>query len=220
MKLKAIGKCIDTLPIANLLSQEERLADTVTFEVDRYHNGMDLAEFTFMIRGVTESGGETESALTVQVQEELLLLSWTVNDRFTAEGGKLALDLYAYRDAAGADAAAEPPECILRYQLPSVEVRRLPESDSILETHSYTDFLLEVKATANDAIAAMEAIKAEFEAAAADFTAQAQQYDEQIAALNNTVNTHDTAIKQMANRIQQNEQDILALQEQLAANAE
>ncbi len=214
MKLKAIGKCIDTLPIANLLSQEEHLADTITFEVDRYHNGMDLAEFTFMIRGVTESGGETESALTVQVQGEVLLLSWTVNDRFTAEGGTLALDLYAYHDAD--DPAAEPPACILRYQLPPVEVRSLPESDSILETHSYTDFLLEVKSTANDAIAAMEAIKAEFEAAAADFTAQAQQYDERIAALNNTVNTHDTAIKQMANRILQNEQDILALQEQLA----
>lgn len=220
MILKAIGKCIDTMPIANLLSQEERLADTITFEVDRYHNGMDLADFTFILRGVTESGGETQTTLVTEVQEDVLRLRWDINDKFTVEAGTLALDLFAYSYDEGADAANEPPTCILRYQLPPVQVRGLPESDSILETHSYTDFLLEVKAAANDAIAAMEAIKAEFEAAAAAFTAQAAQYDEKIAELTTTVNTHDTAIKLMANRIQKNEDDIAALQEQIAANAQ
>ena len=73
MVLKAIGKYIDTLPINDLLSQEEVLADSVVFEVGRFYNGYDLAEFTFFMRGVTESRGETQTELTMEVQDEVLI---------------------------------------------------------------------------------------------------------------------------------------------------
>ena len=61
--LKAIGKFIDTLPLRTLFSQEERCADTIVIETDRYYNGYDLAGYTFLMRGVTPSGGETEQML-------------------------------------------------------------------------------------------------------------------------------------------------------------
>ena len=51
MVLKAIGKYIDTLPIHDLLRQEEQLADDVTIEIDRFYGRHDLAEFRFFMRG-------------------------------------------------------------------------------------------------------------------------------------------------------------------------
>ena len=96
--LKAIGKFIDTLPLRTLFSQEERCADTIVIETDRYYNGYDLAAYTFLMRGVTPSGGETEQMLEKTVLEDTIRLSWTVAPPFTCEAGTLALDLAAYLD--------------------------------------------------------------------------------------------------------------------------
>lgn len=172
MVLKAIGKWIDTLPIRDLLSQEEAMADAVTFEIDRFHDGEDLAEFAFWMRGVTESGGETESPLTMEVLENIIRLQWLVNGIFTVEAGTLALDLYGCRYAEEDNPAEDPPDCIIRFQLPAIHVRGLPESESILERHSYTDFLLEVKGEVNDGIAMIEAETAAFEEKIPDYDAQ------------------------------------------------
>ncbi len=176
MVLKAIGKFIDTLPIADLLSQEEVLADTVVFEVDRWYNGMDLAEFTFHMRGVTESGGETLAELAKEVDTEVIRLHWNVGLDFTTEAGNLALDLFAC-DAVEAE---DPPSHVIRYQLPYVRVRGLPESESILETHSYTDFLMQVKETANDAIAIIEKMVKEFEDELVDYEAHVVQLERKV----------------------------------------
>ncbi len=172
MVLKAIGKWIDTLPIRDLLSQEEAMADAVTFEIDRFHDGKDLAEFAFWMRGVTESGGETESPLAMEMLETVIRLHWLVNGHFTVEAGTLSLDLYGCRYAENADPAEDPPDSIIRFQLPAIYVRGLPESDSILERHSYTDFLLEVKAAVNDGIDMIEAETAAFEEKIPDYDAQ------------------------------------------------
>lgn len=152
--LKAIGKYIDTLPLMRLFSQEERYADTVTIEVDRYHDGYDLSHFRFMMRGITESGGETESILLIKVAEEnVLRIEWNVSPEFTAEGGMLSLDMFAYRYDDGTDATTEPPDVLVRYQLPPILVRPLPDSDHKIDSGSYTVFLLEVRRTAEEGIA-------------------------------------------------------------------
>lgn len=202
MVLKAIGKFIDTLPIKELFSQEEHLADTVTFEVDRFHNGQDLAEFAFFIRGVTESGGETQTALDQETDAETLRLHWHVNDKFTAEAGTLALDLYGCCYAQDADPLTDPPACIIRYQLPAVQVHGLPESGSILESHSYTDFLLEVKAAANDAVAMLEKIIAEFEAQLPDYDAQIGQLQAAIKVNGNKLTDHENRIDTLEARME------------------
>ncbi len=163
MILKAIGKCIDTLPIADLLSQEETMADTIVFEVERFHDGLDLAEFDFCLRGVTQTGGEVMVEPAKEITELTIRLHWTVGQGFTAEAGTLRLDLFACAYADHADPVQDAPTHIIRYQLAPVQVRPLPESDTILETHSYTDFLMQVKQTANDAIAAIETMVRDFE---------------------------------------------------------
>ncbi len=151
--LKAMGKFIDTLPLRNLFSQEERYADTVEIEVDRFYNDYDLAHFRFMMRGVTESGGETETRVRlVQSTGTTLKLAWDVEPEFTAEAGALSLDLFAYKYEDGTDPQTDPPDYLVRYQLPPVTVRGLPDNDHHLDSNSYTAFLLEVRATAENAI--------------------------------------------------------------------
>lgn len=209
MVLKAIGKCIDTLPIHDLLSQEESFADTVIFEVDRFHNGWDLSKFGFYLRGVTESGGETESPLTMEIDAQVLRLHWNVTPAFTTEAGTLALDLYGCIYTADADPQTDAPSCTIRYQLPAVQVRGLPESDSILESHSYTDFLMQVKTTANDAIAIITGIVEEMEA-------KLPEYDARFEAMQTTLNTHDTVLKQIIATMQEHTERILALEEKVS----
>ena len=160
--LKAIGKFIDTLPMRDLLSQEERYADTIVIETDRYYNGYDLSEASFLMRGVTPSGGETEQMLNKYVYGDKLRLTWTVAPPFTSEAGTLRLDLAAYQYAEGADPASDPPAVLIRYQLPPVEVRPLPDSDHTLDTQSYTVFLLQVRAEAEADIAEMEHVRDSF----------------------------------------------------------
>ena len=115
--LKANGKYIDTMPVQQLFSQEEARADTIAIEVDRYYGAHDLAEFLFIMRGITPSGGETEAVLTKEIGEEVIRLSWEVGPKFTEEAGTLALDLFAYRYEEEADPEEDPPDYLLRYQL-------------------------------------------------------------------------------------------------------
>ena len=150
--LKANGKYIDTMPVQQLFSQEEARADTIVIEVDRYYGAHDLAEFLFIMRGITPSGGETEAALAKDVREDVIRLSWEVGPKFTEEAGALALDLFAYRYEEEADPEEDPPDYLLRYQLPPVQVRSLPDGSHVLDEQSYTAFLLEVRATAEQAL--------------------------------------------------------------------
>lgn len=146
--LKAIGKNIDTMPIQRLLSQEEARTDTVTIEVDRFHGTHDLSEFSFMMRGITESGGEAEAFLHKTVEKNVIRLEWEIGPAFTKEAGTLSLDLLAYRYAEEAEPGEDAPDYLLRYQLPAIEIRALPDGSHVLDEQSYTAFLLQVRETA------------------------------------------------------------------------
>ena len=201
MMLKAIGKYIDTTPIADLLSQDETRTDTIVFEVDRFHDGLDLSEFSFMIRGITESGGETQSALRVETEDTVLHLYWTVDALFTTEAGRLALDLFGYYYQNEVPDLTQPPDRILRYQLPDVTVRGLPDSDAKLESRSYTAFLLEVRAAADAAIEEINALVADFEAREAD----------QFAVIDTSLAMHTTQIASLSAATEQQTMEIGAL---------
>lgn len=126
--LKAIGKYIDTLPLKGLLSQEESRVDFVIIEVDRFYDEMDLADFTFVMRGVTESGAETEVVLQKRELSKVIRLVWEIGRLFTAEAGKLSLDLVAYcYQNPETDRTQNAPDYVLRYQLPPIEIRGLPD---------------------------------------------------------------------------------------------
>ena len=133
MLLKANGKLIDTLPMKHLLSVGEASADIIVFQVDRYYNAKDLYDFTFVMRGVTESGTEASAVLVKRLSEdeEYINLIWNISGAFTAEAGQLFLDLRAYQYTnPETDVTQNPPDCLLRYQLPAVEVREIPESQN------------------------------------------------------------------------------------------
>ena len=183
--LKAIGKCIDTLPISRLFSQGEHLADTVIIEVDRFHDGEDLSGWTFLMRGVTTSGGETETILEKTAEEQTIRLTWKVDKSFTTEAGTLELDLIAYRSV------AETPAQILRYQLPPVQVIGQPGNEETLDTKSYTEFLIEVRETAENAIAEITEVVNGYKSELSGL------YEDRIAALESAVQQLQTAVAAM-----------------------
>lgn len=149
--LKANGKFIDTLPIKHLLSLNEAKADTVIIQVDRYHDTHDLYDFVFVMRSVTESGAETQAELTklLSNDEEHIFLIWNIDSLFTAEAGKLFLDLTAYQySSQETDVVENPPDYLMRYQLPAVEIRDIPEgTGEASDDESYTAFWTEIRET-------------------------------------------------------------------------
>ncbi len=131
--LKANGKFIDTLPLKNLFSLNEHCADMITIEVDSSYKNLNLSNFTFVMRAVTPSGAEIETTLLKIAPDDdsILWLVWEVSREFTNEAGTLFLDLYAYKyDDPTADPTETPPDYLLRYQLPPIEIREIPQTSA------------------------------------------------------------------------------------------
>lgn len=146
MVLKAMGKYIDTAPIGNLLSQEEAEVDVIWIEVDRYYDNTDLSEFAFVMRGAAESGSTTQQSLTKITEETVIRLQWRINGLFTANSGKLRLDLFGHKGGQ-----------IIRYQLPPVEIRQVPPPGEEIRSSELTALLTEIQAAADDAKRVIEA---------------------------------------------------------------
>jgi len=161
--LKANGKFIDTLPLRHLLSLEEAGMDTVVIQVDRYHDARDLYQFTFVMRGVTESGKESQSTLVKRLDdsEKYINLTWNISSLFTSEAGTLFLDLTAYQYAdPETDPAQNPPDYLLHYQLPAVEIRNIPKGTSqATDAESYTAFWTQVLETLTQHSAQIQALQ-------------------------------------------------------------
>ena len=131
--LKANGKFIDTLPLKNLFSLDEHCADMITIEVDSSYKNLSLSNFTFVMRAVTPSGTEVKTILPKIAPDDdhYLWLVWEVSRAFTSEAGTLFLDLFAYKyHDPTADPDETPPDYLLRYQLPPIEIRDIPQASS------------------------------------------------------------------------------------------
>ncbi|MBE6875251.1 MAG: hypothetical protein E7496_00730 [Ruminococcus sp.] len=161
--LKAIGKFIDTLPLAHLLSLEEAQSDTVAIEVDRFYDVYDLHNFQFIMRAVTASGAETQTELPQELSADgnYVHLTWNISSLFTTEAGTLFLDLVAYcYDGTGANPETDPPDQIIRYQLPPVEIRDIPKGVSeATDEDSYTAFWTQVRTLLNTHTQQIEALQ-------------------------------------------------------------
>lgn len=152
MILKAIGKCIDTSPIAVLLSQEESNLDVVMLEVDRFHDGTDLASFHFIMRGCTSSGGRMQQSLPKEVGEEVIRLEWRIDGIFTAQAGELRLDLFACEQT-------DAPMQIIRYQLPPIQVREVPPPGEDVQRSELVQILCRIQEAADKAVERIESIQ-------------------------------------------------------------
>ncbi len=117
MELIAKGKNIPTYPIGSFFIQGESYADTIYIVIDRFYNGWDLSECSFVIKGETESGEIVTSVLLFETLEDKLRLEWTVTGLFTQISGKLMLEITASMVKNGM------LRCVVRYDMPPVNIK-------------------------------------------------------------------------------------------------
>ena len=122
MQIIAKGKNIDTHLLKNLLIQGEKNSETVIFLVDRFHNGVDLNNCTFMIKGVTEGDAEAEQALTKVAHDEKISVIWNISENFTTESGRLILEMRAIL----IDEETETETLVLKYDMADINVKPSP----------------------------------------------------------------------------------------------
>ncbi|MBR2282797.1 MAG: hypothetical protein IJ874_00030 [Ruminococcus sp.] len=125
MKVKADGKNIATYAFGNLFIQGEKLADTIAISIDRYHDGTDLSECSFCIRGQTENGYEVQQTLIPVIGEDTITLSWCVSDSFTLNSGRLMLELRASRTDEN-----DNDTLVLKYNMQPVSVKPTPSGSN------------------------------------------------------------------------------------------
>ena len=113
MIIHAQGKNIPTYTFCDLLIQGESAADTVTFVLDRFYDGIDMSDCDFCMRGQNEDGYEIEQTITPISGENTITLNWVIGSGFTNCAGKLLLELRANRDE----------ELILKYNMQPVNVK-------------------------------------------------------------------------------------------------
>ncbi len=131
MKVYAKGKNIPTYSFSGLFVQGEKLADTIVFYVDRFYNDNDLSDCTFMIRGVSENGDEAQQTLIAQTEESQIVLTWNVSEYFTAQAGKLSLELRASRMSEGSQSATAEEILVLKYTMEPVYVAASPKGGNL-----------------------------------------------------------------------------------------
>ena len=112
MEIFANGKNIPTYPFSRLFTQGEHCADTITFVLDRFYNGIDLADCSFTLIGLTEDKWEVNQTLLPIISGEKLKLDWKVMSSFTVNAGLLQLEMRVSRN----------DELILKFQMRPVFV--------------------------------------------------------------------------------------------------
>lgn len=121
MEIYAKGKNIPTFAFGNLFTEGECFADTITFYIERFYNGIDLMDFSFLIKGVNESNYEAVQSLFPKDCGDYIALEWSVSSYFTVRAGKLELELRA------SNGKSEPENIVVKYAMPPVYVNPSPE---------------------------------------------------------------------------------------------
>ena len=119
MEIYAKGKNIPTYDFGDLFIQGERFAVTIVFVVDRVYSGIDLAGCAFIMSGVTSEGWQAVQALSKEIGEDKIRLTWNVSEDFTLNSGQLRLSLRASEEYGSEDH-------IVKYSMQPVNVLPVP----------------------------------------------------------------------------------------------
>ncbi len=163
MEVFAKGKNIPTYAFGNLFVQGENFADTICFVIDRYYNGRDLMDCSFIIRGVTEENWEVDQILFGEADDEKIRLEWSVSNEFTHNSGTLSLELSASVQNEYGDEYT-----VIKFDMPPVSVKPtingkngpLPETAEQLKN--------EITEAASDGLEKIQQEIAEFDLAAVE----------------------------------------------------
>lgn len=119
--LTANQKYIDTANIKHLLSAGEKNADKIQIAIDRYYHQTDLSDCLFTLRAVNSGGGLVMQNLEKETTENQIILTWIVDESFTAVSGELLPEIVGQKD----------DTVVIKYEMTPMIVR-----NSILEQYN------------------------------------------------------------------------------------
>lgn len=118
MEVFASGKNIPTYSFGNLFIQGEKFADTIIISLERFYDNSDISGYKFMVAGLTEDDYEINQVIMPEsTDEKFIRLKWNVSGDFTAQAGKLRLELRAFEET---DSGIN---IIIKYNMPAVNVK-------------------------------------------------------------------------------------------------
>lgn len=93
MYINSKNKQLQLEPLRGIITQGEKLSDTVTFALPNMYGSLTLSSLGWSIRAASEKNTLATASLTVSVMDDKCLLSWEVSSDFTAVSGALSLML-------------------------------------------------------------------------------------------------------------------------------
>ena len=90
MYINSKNKQLQLEPLRGIITQGEKLADTVTFALPNVYGSLTLSSLGWSIRAASEKNTLATASLTVSVMEDKCLLSWEVSSDCTAVSGALS----------------------------------------------------------------------------------------------------------------------------------
>lgn len=93
MYINSKNKQLQLEPLRGIITQGEKLADTVTFALPNVYGNLTLSSLSWSIRAASKKNTLATASPTVSVMEDKCLLSWEVSSDFTAVSGALSLML-------------------------------------------------------------------------------------------------------------------------------
>lgn len=95
--LIANRKHIDTASVRHLLAAGEKNIDQIKITVDRFYLGEDLSGGLFTLRAINSHGELLLQNLEKEVLSSKIILTWHINETFTAVPGILSLEIVCYQ---------------------------------------------------------------------------------------------------------------------------
>lgn len=123
MIIRANQKYIDMSDVRHLLACGERNADILTFQVSKIYHNVDLSGCTFVMQAANENKNFVEQTLKKEIQDNFILLTWTVDEYFTAVPGVLKLEIKGFKG----------DNLIIKYDLSDIVVRETVRGEGVPE---------------------------------------------------------------------------------------
>lgn len=93
MYINSQNKQLQLRPLQGIITQGEKMADSVTFALPAVYGSLSLSDLSWSIRAASEKDTLATAALVVSTANDKCLLTWEVSSDFTAVSGALSLML-------------------------------------------------------------------------------------------------------------------------------